>query len=70
MTKVKRSVTLSAQLDNVISRLSSKLGQNTSEFIEYTLREDQQIKEYLKILRSASDPPSNLQEQKEQIPAH
>jgi len=71
MTKAKRSISLSIELDNIIARLASKLGQNTSEFIEYTLREDQQVKQFLKILREASDPPAyNLQERKEPLTAH
>lgn len=57
MTKIKRSITISAELDNVISRLGSKLDQNTSELIEFRLREDPQIKEMLQNLRAASDPP-------------
>lgn len=58
MTKIKRSITISAELDNVISRLSSRLDQNTSELIEFRLREDPQIKDMLQRLRNASDPPS------------
>jgi hypothetical protein len=57
MTKVKRSITISLELDNVLSRLASRLDQNTSELIEFRLREDPQIKEMLQRLRSASDPP-------------
>ena len=70
MTKVKRTITISAQLDNVVSRLSSKLDQSASEFIEYTLRDEEQIKELLKILRKASDPPTHkLQKIKKVLPA-
>jgi len=61
MTKIKRSITISAELDNVVSRLSSKLGQNTSEFLEFRLREDDQIKKMIQKLRIASDPPTNEQ---------
>jgi hypothetical protein len=57
MTKIKRSITISLELDNVLSRLASRLDQNTSELIEFRLREDPQIKEMLQRLRSASDPP-------------
>jgi hypothetical protein len=57
MTKIKRSITISAELDNVIARLATKLDQNTSELIEFRLREDPQIKEMLQKLRSSSDPP-------------
>lgn len=58
MTKIKRSITISAELDNVLSRLASRLDQNTSELIEFRLREDPQIKDMLQKLRMASDPPS------------
>lgn len=68
MTKTKRSITISAELDNVISRLASRLDQNTSELIEFRLREDPQIKEMLQKLRAASDPPAPKRAAR-QIPA-
>ena len=70
MTKVKRSITISAELDNVISRLASKRRQNTSEFIEYVLRENPKIGEMLQLLRKATDPPTNNLEEKKPMLAH
>ncbi len=64
MTKIKRTVTLSAELDNVISMLASTSNQNASEFIEYRLREDEQIKRILLKIRNAKDPPHYEMEKK------
>ena len=71
MTKIKRSITISAELDNVVARLASKLGQNTSEFIEFRLREDRQIRDMLHELRAATEPPAyrKVASSKDQIPA-
>jgi Arc/MetJ-type ribon-helix-helix transcriptional regulator len=57
MTKIKRTVTLSSELDNIIAMLASGANQNTSEFIEYRLREDEQIKRMVQKIRNAKDPP-------------
>ncbi|MGI0045906.1 MAG: hypothetical protein ACREBB_01775 [Nitrosotalea sp.] len=57
MTKIKRTITISSELDNVISMLASTSNQNTSEFIEYRLREDEQIKRMLVKIRNEKDPP-------------
>ncbi len=69
MTKIKRSVTISAELDNVISRVASQLQQSTSQLIEFRLREDPQIKTMLDQLRKASDPPSNEIRKRKVLPA-
>lgn len=57
MTKVKRTIALSSELDNIIAMLATGANQNTSEFIEYRLREDEQIKKMLQKIRNAKDPP-------------
>jgi hypothetical protein len=57
MTKIKRMVTLSSELDNIIATLASGADQNTSEFIEYRLREDEQVKRMAQKIRNAKDPP-------------
>ena len=57
MTKIKKSITISGELDGVIARLASKLDQTTSELIEFRLREDPQIKTMLEELRRATEPP-------------
>jgi hypothetical protein len=59
MTKIKKSITISGELDNVLARLASKLDQTTSELIEIRLREDPQIKTMLQELRAASEPPEH-----------
>lgn len=58
MTKIKRTITLSSELDNIIAMLATGANQNTSEFIEYRLREDEQIKKMLQKIRNAKDPPA------------
>lgn len=68
MTKVKRSITISAELDNVTSRLASILEQTTSEFLEIRLREDPQISEMIKKLRIASDPPTITKKIEKEVP--
>lgn len=57
MTKIKRAITLSSELDNIIAILATGANQNTSEFIEYRLREDDQIKKMIQKIRNAKDPP-------------
>jgi hypothetical protein len=59
MTKIKKSITISGELDNVLARLASKLDQTTSELIEIRLREDPQIKTMLQELRVASESPEH-----------
>ena len=67
MTKVKKSITISGELDGIIAILATKLDQTTSELIEFRLREDPQIKAMLQELRAASEPPEYEKTKKSMI---
>ena len=58
MTKIKRSITINADLDNVTARLATILGQSKSQLIENILRIDPKINKMLIELRTAEEPPA------------
>lgn len=55
MTKIKRSYTINADLDNAIGRLSTRLGQSNSQLVENILRKDQEIDKLLKQIRAMEE---------------
>jgi len=56
MTKVRRTVNFSLELDGVVGLLSSSSQQNMSEFLEYRLRELPEVKTMIEKLRTAPEP--------------
>ncbi len=57
MTKVRRTVNFSVELDGVLGILSSSVQQNLSEFLEYRLREIPEINEMLQKIRTVPELP-------------
>lgn len=57
MTKVRRTVNFSAELDGVLGLLSSSSQQNLSEFLEYRLRELPEVRNMLQKIRAVPDLP-------------
>lgn len=57
MTKVRKSITINADLENVIGRLATKLDQSNSQLIENVLRNDPQLNKMLAELQSAEEIP-------------
>lgn len=56
MTKVRRTVNFSIELDGVLGLLSSSSQQNLSEFLEYRLRELPEAKTLMQKLRTVPEP--------------
>lgn len=56
MTKVRRTINFSLELDGVLGVLSSSSQQNMSEFLEYRLREIPEIKTMIEKIRSVPEP--------------
>jgi len=69
MTKQRRTINLSIELDNILGILSSASQQNLSEFIEIRLRENPEINEMVKTLRTTNDPKPMVR-QTLPIPVH
>lgn len=67
MTKIKRSYTINADLDNAIGRLSTRLGQSNSQLVENILRKDQEIDKLLKQIRAIEEMPDYTPELNEEI---
>ena len=57
MTKVRRTVNFSIELDGVLGLLSSSSQQNLSEFLEYRLRELPEINGMLQKIRTVPELP-------------
>jgi len=57
MTKVRRTVNFSVELDGVLGLLSSSSHQNLSEFLEYRLRELPEINGMLQKIRTVTELP-------------
>ena len=55
MTKIRRTVNFSTELDGILALLSSSSKQNLSEFLEYRLREIPEISTMLQKLRTAPE---------------
>ena len=62
MTKVRRTVNFSVELDGVLGILSSSAQQNLSEFLEYRLREIPEINEMLQKIRTIPELPPMVKE--------
>ncbi len=60
MTKVRRTVNFSVELDGLLGLLATKRQQNLSEFLEYTLRAVPEINEMILKSRIGS-PQSTIQ---------
>ena len=56
MTKVRRTVNFSIELDGILGLLSSSVQQNMSEFLEYRLREVPEVNALLQKHRTISEP--------------
>ena len=57
MTKIRRTVNFSIELDGVLGLLSSSSQQNLSEFLEYRLRELPEVKTMMEKLRTVPELP-------------
>ncbi len=57
MTKIRRTVNFSVELDGVLGVLSSSAQQNLSEFLEYRLRELPEVNDMLQKIRTVPDLP-------------
>ena len=57
MTKIRRTVNFSVELDGVLGLLSSSAQQNLSEFLEYRLRELPEVDSMLQKIRTVPDLP-------------
>jgi len=60
MTKVRRTVNFSMELDGVLGLLASSNKQNLSEFLEYRLRENPDILKIILEQRKYGDPKSMI----------
>jgi hypothetical protein len=58
MTKIRRTVNFSVELDGIMSILATKRQQNLSEFLEYTLRDIPDIREMILKSRIGSPQPT------------
>lgn len=58
MTKVRRTVNFSVELDGILGLLAIKRQQNLSEFLEYTLRTVPEIHELILKSRIGSPQPT------------
>lgn len=58
MTKVRRTVNFSLELDGILGLLATKRQQNLSEFLEYTLRATPEIGETIIRSRVGSPQPT------------
>lgn len=58
MTKVRRTVNFSFELDGILGLLATKRRQNLSEFLEYTLRAVPEIQEIVLKSRVGSPRPT------------
>ncbi|MGI0088415.1 MAG: hypothetical protein ACREBI_10750 [Nitrosotalea sp.] len=58
MTKVRRTVNFSVELDGILGLLATKRQQNLSEFLEYTLRTVPEIHEMILKSRMGSPKPT------------
>ncbi|MBI5378444.1 MAG: hypothetical protein HZA82_07465 [Thaumarchaeota archaeon] len=58
MTKVRRTVNFSVELDGILGLLATKRQQNLSEFLEYTLRDVPEINEMILKSRIGSPQPT------------
>lgn len=57
MTKIKRSITINADLDNAIGRLATRIGQSNSQLIENILRTDDRINKLTTEFQTADEIP-------------
>ncbi len=57
MTKTRRTVNFSIELDGVLGLLASSSQQNLSEFLEYRLREIPEVKTMLQKIRTVPEMP-------------
>ncbi|MEX0861683.1 hypothetical protein [Nitrosopumilus sp.] len=57
MTKTRRTVNFSIELDGVLGLLASSSQQNLSEFLEYRLREIPEVKNMLQKIRTVPEMP-------------
>lgn len=57
MTKIRRTVNFSVELDGVLGLLSTSSQQNLSEFLEYRLRELPEVKDMLQKIRTVPELP-------------
>lgn len=57
MTKVRRTVNFSIELDGMLGLLASSSQQNLSEFLEYRLRELPEVKTMVQKLRAVPELP-------------
>lgn len=70
MTKIKRSYTINADLDNAIGRLANRLGQSNSQLVENTLRSNESINKLIIEFQMAEDIPDyNNKQISNKIPA-
>jgi len=70
MTKIKRSITINADLDNAIGRLATVLDQSNSQLIENILRKHPKIDMILNELQMAEEMPDYIKpELKRKVPA-
>ena len=60
MTKQKRAISISGELDVAIGLLATRRGMNYSEFVETRLREIPELAGEIKRLRVAENPPPML----------
>jgi hypothetical protein len=60
MTKVRRTVNFSVELDGILGLLSTKRQQNLSEFLEYTLRAVPEINEIILKSRGMDSPQQTI----------
>ena len=65
MTKPRRTVSLSVELDSILGVLASSSQQSLSEFLEIRLREHPEISKVIKKIRDTPEPVSTI---KEKIP--
>lgn len=57
MSKVRRTVNFSVELDGILGLLSSSSQQSLSEFLEYRLREIPEVKTMIQKMRMVPDMP-------------
>lgn len=69
MTKIKKSITINADLDNALGRLSTRLDQSNSQLIELILRKDDRIDALLTQLNNMDEMPDHTPELNRKITA-